>query len=56
MNGSGYLKATLYELLTQCSQVDLLPKSEIVDSAAITCDAAGVTFLGGSGGMPPITF
>ena len=39
--------------LIQSSQVDLLEKTEICNSADIVCDAAGVTPLGGSGGMPP---
>ena len=39
--------------LMQSSQVDLLAKSEICNGAAVVCDAAGVTSLGGSGGMLP---
>ena len=37
----------------QSSQVDLLAKSEMLDGAAVVCDAKGVTPLGGSGGMLP---
>jgi len=40
-------------VLIQSSQVDLLAKSEIFDGVAVVCDTAGVTRLGGSGGMLP---
>ena len=33
------------------SQVDLLPKGEIFDCIAVTCDAAGITLLQVVGGM-----
>ena len=39
------------EYFFQSSQVDLLAKSEIFKDAAVVCDAAGITTLGGSGGM-----
>ena len=37
----------------QSSQVDLLAKSEICKDVAVVCDAAGVSPLGGFGGMLP---
>ena len=37
----------------QSSQVDLLAKSKIFDGVGGVCDAAGDTWLGGSGGMLP---
>ena len=37
----------------QSSQVDLLGKSEICNGAAVSRDTAGITPLGGSGGMLP---
>ena len=37
----------------QSSQVDLSPRSGIFDGVAVYCDAKGVTFLGGFGGMFP---
>ena len=42
-----------YSFVLQSSQVDLLAKSEICNGTAIACDAAGVTPVGGSGGMLP---
>jgi len=40
-------------VLIQSCQVDLSAKSEIFDSLAAVCDTAGITPLGGSGGMLP---
>ena len=48
-----YTLLALKVLLYQSSQVDLSANSEICNGAAVVCDAAGVTPLGGSGGMFP---
>ena len=40
-------KGYRYNTKDQSCHIDLLPKSEIFDSAAIYCDAEGVTFVGG---------
>ena len=40
----------------QSSQVDLLARSEICNGAAVVCDAAGVTLLGGACMLPPGNF
>ena len=43
----------LIGLNCQSSQVDLLAKSEMLDSVAVVFHAEGVTPLGGCGGMLP---
>ena len=48
-----YILLALKVILYQSSQVDLLAKSEICNGAAVVCDTAGVTPLGGSGSMFP---